>query len=393
MDFKSQNKNITNLLKYINETGGANKLEIAENIMVSPAALTKISKKLLGDNILLDKKYVDENGRKKNLLIINYDRFFSIGVLIEENLTKLVLTNLKNDIIAELKFENNYNGNFEDYLKELLKFIDELVKNSEVQGEKVIGVGVIMSNEFIVKKSLDLFKEDRFVILKKAIMEKFEAHVFFETEARAQSLYEAFLKPEYKNFFLIKYGEKRGSSIIIDNLLLNPAIPHYRSMGMKHFIVEPNSEVYCGVCKKKGCFETMVSPENIFNEILKDNNYSQTIEKLYKNMSFEEFVKRAEEGGITECKSLRKIAKYIAILMINYNNLVPLDTFLLSGKIFKSSLFLSYLKMYLQEFQLGEVNEKLIVIEKNIEKEELIAAFLPINYMFYNYHFTENLDN
>ncbi|MGL4946224.1 MAG: hypothetical protein ACRC4X_00940, partial [Cetobacterium sp.] len=115
--------------------------------------------------------------------------------------------------------------------------------------------------------------------------------------------------------------------------------------------------------------------------------------KLYKNMSFEEFVKRAEEGGITECKSLRKIAKYIAILMINYNNLVPLDTFLLSGKIFKSSLFLSYLKMYLQEFQLGEVNEKLIVIEKNIEKEELIASFLPINYIFYNYHFTENLDN
>ncbi|MGL5521214.1 MAG: hypothetical protein ACRDA2_04050 [Cetobacterium sp.] len=65
MDFKSQNKNITNLLKFINQCGGSNKLEIAENIMVSPAALTKISKKLLGDNILVEKKNIDENNRKK----------------------------------------------------------------------------------------------------------------------------------------------------------------------------------------------------------------------------------------------------------------------------------------------------------------------------------------
>ncbi|MGL5963425.1 MAG: ROK family protein, partial [Fusobacteriaceae bacterium] len=377
MDFKSQNKNITNLLKYINATGGANKLEIAENIMVSPAALTKISKKLLGDNILLDKKFVDENGRKKNLLVINYDRFYSIGVLIEEHSTKVILTNLNNDITTELEFENNYNENFEEYLKALLEFIDKLVKNSEVVGERVLGVGVVMSNEFIVKKSLDLFREDRFLTLKKSIMEKFGAYVFVETEIRAQSLYEAFLNPEYKNFFLIKYGEKRGSAIIIDNKLLNPAITHYRSMGTRHFIVEPNSNVYCEVCKKKGCFETMVSPKNIFDEILKENNYSPAIEELYKNMSFEEFVKRAEDGEITECKSLRKIAKYIAILMINHNNLLPLDTFLLSGETFKSTLFLSYLKMYLQEFQLGEVNEELIVIDEKIKKDELAASFLP----------------
>ncbi|MGL6066485.1 MAG: ROK family protein [Cetobacterium sp.] len=393
MEFKSQNKNITNLLKYINATGGANKLEIAENIMVSPAALTKISKKLLGDNILLDKKFVDENGRKKNLLVINYDRFYSIGVLIEEHSTKVVLTNLRNDIIAELEFGNNYNGNFEEYLSALLEFVNELVKKSEVVGEKVIGVGVVMSNEFIIKKSLDLFREDRFLTLKKSIMEKFGAYVFVETEIRAQSLYEAFLRPEHKNFFLIKYGEKRGSAIIIDNKLLNPAITHYRSMGTRHFIVEPNSDVYCEVCKKKGCFETMVSPKNIFDEILKENNYSPAIEELYKNMSFEEFVKRAEDGEITECKSLRKIAKYIAILMINHNNLLPLDTFLLSGETFKSTLFLSYLKMYLQEFQLGEVNEELIVIDEKIKKDELAASFLPINYIFYNYHFTENLNN
>lgn len=387
MEFKSQNKNITNLLKFINQCGGSNKLDIAENIMVSPAALTKISKKLLGDNILLEKKYIDENNRKKNLLVINYDRFYSIGVLIEENFTRVILTNLKNDVLGELKFQNNYNGDFDEYLKDLLKFIEQIIRDKNILSDKILGVGVVVTNEFIIKKSLDLFKEDRFITLKKLIMERFSAYVFVETEIRAEALYEAFLEPDYKNFFLVKYGEKRGSAIIIDNKLINPAISHYRSMGTRHFIVEPHSDVYCEICKKKGCFDTMVSPKNIFKEILKENNYSSRTVEMYKNMSFDEFLKRAESGEITECKALRKVARYIAILMINHNNLLPLDTFLLSGRIFRSSLFLSYLKMYLQEFQLGEVHENLIVLDENIKREELIASFLPINYIFYNYCF------
>ena len=392
MDFKSQNKNVTNLLKFINQCGGSNKLDIAENIMVSPAALTKISKKLLKDNVLLEKKYIDENNRKKNLLVINYDRFYSIGVLIEKNFTKVILTNLENKILGELEFQNNYNGDFNEYLKDLINFIEDLIEKNKILSDKILGVGVVVTNEFIVKRSLDLLKEDRFLLLKTLIMEKFSRHVFVETEIRAESLYEAFLEPSYKNFFLVKYGEKRGSGIIIDNKLINPAISHYRSMGTRHFIVEPNSEVYCEICKKKGCFDTMVSPKNIFEEILKENNYANRIIELYKNMSFDDFIKRAEKGEITECKSLRKVAKYIAILMINHNNLLPLDTFLLSGRIFESSLFLSYLKMYLQEFQLGEVHEKLVVLNKNIDKEELTASFLPINYIFYNYHFQENTE-
>lgn len=392
MNFKSQNKNITNLLKFLAQCGGANKLEIAENIMVSPAALTKISKKLLGDNILIEKKYVDENNRKKNLLVINYERFSSIGVLIEENFTKVILTDLKNDILGELEFENNYNGDFNEYLRALIEFVESLVKENKILPEKILGVGVVVTNEFIVKKSLDLFKEDRFLTLKKYIKNKFSGYVFVETEIRAEALYEAFLAPKYKNFFLVKYGEKRGSAIIIDNKLLNPAISHYRSMGSRHFIVEPNSDVYCEICKKKGCFDTLVSPKNILEEILKENNYSSRIVNIYKNVSFKEFIKRAESGEIAECKALRKVARYIAILMINHNNLLPLDTFLLSGSVFKSSLFLSYLKMYLQDFQLGEVHEKLIVLDKHVFREELVASFLPINYIYYNYYFQDDIE-
>ena len=48
--------------------------------------------------------------------------------------------------------------------------------------------------------------------------------------------------------------------------------------------------------------------------------------------------------------------------------------------------------MYLQDFQLGEVHEKLIVLDKHVFREELVASFLPINYIYYNYYFQDDIE-
>ncbi|MBC2851005.1 ROK family transcriptional regulator [Cetobacterium sp. 8H] len=386
MELKSQNKNITNLLRFINFSEGSNKLEIAENIMVSPAALTKISKKLVADNILIEEKKIDDKGRKKNILLINYERFLSIGVLIGAKIIEINITNLKNENIYSFEMENNYKNNFEKFSETIVLYIKKIVEESLIPLEKILGVGVVISNDFIIDNSIMLFKEDKFAKFKELVMLHLKKKVYIESQIRALALYKAFLNPKYKNFFLIKYDDIRGSSIIVDSNLLNPVVSHYRSMGNRHFIVEPNSEIYCDICKKRGCFETMVAPKYLFQEILKENNYSERIRLLYEKMSFEEFIERAEKGEVLECKTLRKVAKYIAILIINHNNFLPLDTFLLSGKVFKSQLFISYLKMYLQEFQLAEVHEKLIVLDADSDEEKKIGSFLAINYIFYNYH-------
>ena len=46
MNNATNNRNIANLLRYINIHQGGTKLELAENLNLSPASLTKISKNL-----------------------------------------------------------------------------------------------------------------------------------------------------------------------------------------------------------------------------------------------------------------------------------------------------------------------------------------------------------
>ncbi|MFR4520102.1 MAG: MarR family transcriptional regulator, partial [Fusobacterium sp.] len=72
MTYTTNNRNIANLLRYINTHEGATKLELAENLNLSPASLTKISKKLISENILYEKEKI-KNNRKRTDLLINYD--------------------------------------------------------------------------------------------------------------------------------------------------------------------------------------------------------------------------------------------------------------------------------------------------------------------------------
>nr|WP_307774386.1 ROK family protein [uncultured Cetobacterium sp.] len=383
---ESSNKNITNLLKYVHYTNGANKLIISEKIGVSPAALTKISKKLITEKLLFEKSIYDEKGKKKNVILINYDQYISIGISIEKENIKINFTNLNCEILDSFEIEVENIDNFKKFIKYLFNSLKIYIKEKNIPVEKLIGIGVIASSEMINASILEFFKKERFAKLQEYSKEHFGIPIFLETDIRAISLYEAFINPHHRNFYLIRYGESRGTSLIINNKLIQPIIPYHRSLGSKHFIVETNSDIYCEICKKRGCFETMVAPKYLYDEIIKENNHSQRIIDLYSDMSFDTFMERAQKGGVTECKALRKIAKYITILMINHNTVFPLDKFLLSGKIFRSNLFVNYIKMFLQEYQLGEVPEELIVLEDRSKEESLAASFLPINYVFYNYN-------
>ena len=56
MTYTTNNRNIANLLRYINTHEGATKLELAENLNLSPASLTKISKNLFLKIFCMKKK-------------------------------------------------------------------------------------------------------------------------------------------------------------------------------------------------------------------------------------------------------------------------------------------------------------------------------------------------
>lgn len=381
--FESTNLNVTNLLKFIHYNNGATKFEIAEKIGVSPAALTKMSKKLLNEKVILEKIVAEKNERKKTLMVINYDSFISIGGIFKENNLNVNIANLKNESLHKFKIAFDSNGTFEENVHTLFESIKiELFKKEFTQ--KILGLGFAFPTELLMGKGKSYLREQKVKILEEMTAEYFDAPLFLESDIRALALWKSFSNPEYENFYLIKYSDYRGVATIINNALLRPVIPHNRSIGIKHIILDPDSKIFCDVCKKRGCLETLIAPKYLYN-ILLENYKKEELDITLKDF-IPKLIERAEEGKIIELGLIRKIAKYLAMLIVNYNTIHSLDKFLVSGEIFKSQLFLKYLKMYLQEFQLEESLEEIIYIPEEDDDELHASSFLAINYIFYNYN-------
>ena len=389
MNHTTNNKNIANLLRYINTHEGATKLELAENLNLSPASLTKISKKLISENILYEKEKI-KNNRKRTDLLINYDKFKFIGIDLKTDFTKIVFTNINLKIFHSFSKENSCQiKNAKDFFHNLFSEIQTFIKENNVKEDEILGMGIMINlSEFHNKyHNYSFLEELNYEKLIEFAKGYFNFPIIVDTFIRTLSLYQTFCEPSINNFFFMKYNTLIEGSIIVNNQLVKPFMDFNKKLGLNHVIIEPDSDVFCPTCKRKGCIETMISSSSIIKQLTEKYKDSPEISKNYEEHGFDYLVERAEKGEVEECLVLKKIANYTALLILNIDAVFSLDNFVVSGKLFKSPIFKNYLMISLQSYQLTEIEENFIVSHIEESSEFLASAYLPINYLFYNYNF------
>lgn len=389
MTYTTNNRNIANLLRYINTHEGATKLELAENLNLSPASLTKISKKLISENILYEKEKI-KNNRKRTDLLINYDKFKFIGIDLKTDITKVVFTNINLKVSYTFTKENSCQiKNAKDFFHNLFTEIQTFIKERNVEENEILGMGIMINlSEFHNKyHNYSFLEELNYEKLIEFAKGYFNFPIIVDTFIRALSLYQTFCEPSINNFFFMKYNTLIEGSIIVNNQLVKPFMDFNKKLGLNHVIIEPDSDVFCPTCKRKGCIETMISSSSIIKQLTEKYKDLPEISKNYEEHGFDYLVERAEKGEVEECLVLKKIANYTALLILNIDAVFSLDNFVVSGKLFKSPIFKNYLMISLQSYQLTEIEENFIVSHIEESSEFLASAYLPINYLFYNYNF------
>lgn len=389
MTYTTNNRNIANLLRYINTHEGATKLELAENLNLSPASLTKISKKLISENILYEKEKI-KNNRKRTDLLINYDKFKFIGIDLKTDITKVVFTNINLKVSYTFTKENSCQiKNAKDFFHNLFTEIQTFIKERNVEENEILGMGIMINlSEFHNKyHNYSFLEELNYEKLIEFAKGYFNFPLIVDTFIRALSLYQTFCEPSINNFFFMKYNTLIEGSIIVNNQLVKPFMDFNKKLGLNHVIIEPDSDVFCPTCKRKGCIETMISSSSIIKQLTEKYKDLPEISKNYEEHGFDYLVERAEKGEVEECLVLKKIANYTALLILNIDAVFSLDNFVVSGKLFKSPIFKNYLMISLQSYQLTEIEENFIVSHIEESSEFLASAYLPINYLFYNYNF------
>ena len=328
--------NVSAVLKVIKDNGSLSRAEIAKLTGLTPASVTNITKFLIEDNFLRESKIGESSGGRPPIILeFNPDARYVIGVGIGVGVIDVVITNLSASIIIkrEMRIEEE-RYDYDLVFKKLVNLINEVVKSSKIDKEKILGVGVALHGIVNARTGISihaLYYGWKNKDIKEKLEEELDLTVYVDNDVRAMSLGESWFgaTKDIANFVTLNISNGIGAGIIINNM------PYY-GVG---FSAGEIGQCNCG---NYGCLETVASNNNIIRKAIKlikqgvNSSLSKDIDDI-NNLSIEDICKAANDGDELSITILKEAARYIGIAITNLINILNPTAIVVVGEIFENT--------------------------------------------------------
>lgn len=331
LDLKRQNR--MQVLKILKRLGPTSRIDIANMLHLTRAAVTIITNEMIDQGIIVEvgeyKHTLDKapRGRKKILIDINQNYKFVLGVCVEEDIVSVGLSTLSGLVLDKRNKQIDENAEYDDitdFIKDSIKSIltDNCLKNCDLLG---IGFGVFPSMFSRLKVVIEN-GEPNYIHLADDIYAQFPVPLIFDNSVKGTAMANIdFLLDKDKDRRNIAYLQI-GNSIHFVVANLNDPIVSYdnRTDFVDKMIVNKNSAFRCPKCGRRGCAENEVSIPAIVKRVrgIHSANKTPTLFKLTGgdpdriNINI---IKRAYDAGDHSeiSKIIRIICDQYAVLINN----------------------------------------------------------------------------
>ncbi|MFC6860717.1 ROK family transcriptional regulator [Zunongwangia atlantica] len=338
----------TRIIKHMFLNGDTSNAEICTKFGISLPTSMALINQLLEDGMVIKKgRGKSEGGRKPDLYGLKEHSFFVLSIHIERFKIKLALIDNNHSIVKEeiLETQISTNSNIVDLLYD---FSEEFLKASEIDHNKIMGVGISMpglvSSEEGKNFTYYLTEQDP-ASLRDKFEDKFQKPVAILNDAKSASLAEFHfgLAKEKQNVLVISMDWGVGLGIIMGGKIHSGVSGFAGEFG--HIpMVEDGILCHCG---KRGCLETEASGLALVRKVKEGLKEGQT--SILNNLSQEDLeklepdtiIEAANKGDQFAINSLSEIGmslgKGIAILIQIFNP----ELIVLEGKIAKAKQFIT----------------------------------------------------
>lgn len=342
---KSLNRSV--ILSFIRKHKQISRAEIAKKANLTPPTVTNIVSELLELGLVKEMKVGEsKGGRKPILLSINSKSFYVVGLDIGGQKIRAILTDL-NAEIEENVSENIEKGISETELMAVLKrVITTLIGKSNIDQEKIIGIGIGMHGMVDHEKGVALFAPNlqlSNIPLKKELEEAFNLPVYVENDARAFALGEAWFGNGYgfEKLVCINVGVGIGAGFLIDGQLYHGNNHIAGEIG--HTIVDIHGE-RCK-CGNNGCLETVASGRALVEKVNREleNQPSSLLTEMIGEtgeLTGELIHQAALKGDDLAKSALNKTGKYLGVGVLNLVNFINPERVIIGGGVSKAGSFI-----------------------------------------------------
>ncbi len=146
LDLKRRNRK--QILHIIRESGPTSRVDVANELQLTRAAVTIITNDMIEQGVLkeLGEAPIDEKnlkkGRRKILIDINRNHKFVLGAMINENSISVGLSNIGGEILDKDNMLLNDEVDQQDMIAFIAKASQKMIKNAGLNEKQILGMGV-----------------------------------------------------------------------------------------------------------------------------------------------------------------------------------------------------------------------------------------------------------
>ena len=319
------------------------RVHLAELTGLSTTTITNLVAELLEQGIVVEKgtatfKQRRGAGRPRMALRLVPEARFAVGVHIGVGSVRVAVTDLRANILKSHSLAHSLDRSAEAVLLETTQLIKQIVAESEINLQEVIGVGVGASGLVDPDTGVNLMAPNlgwRDVSIRDRLQQSLGLPVCVDNNVRAMALGEALFGPA-QNVRILAFVYARigvGAGFVVDGQL------HWGSwMGageIGHTTIVPNGGALCR-CGNTGCLETLVSEPAILalaSSLAKRDEQSPLAKHLGDpgEPAIEQVFSAARAGDRATQAMLVERARYMGIALANLVNVLNPDLILLGG--------------------------------------------------------------
>ena len=381
-------------LHLLHVEGSMSRKRLAENLGLTPAAITKIVGEMMGEGLLREGSAVPSGnaGRREILVELNERCGCALGVLI--NLRKATLSALWLDssVIFSCDVPLPAHAEAGETVRLLSQKLLRLLQDNGIGRDKVIGLGVAVRG---ICSSDGRCVSDSFGALAEAnypLCDAFETQTGFRTfmanNVRALFAAQMFLSRDSfsgAQFFLrCEYGI--GAALSIDGQIWHGVSEQCAEIGHIPVISRGGKPCSCG---KSGCLETIASPTAIcedalalFSEEATPVLYQRFHGVKPRKLTLDDVLDAALSGDLGMGALIDRAVKNLGSALKSVIYLLDPGKIVLYGRMFENPYYLSRL---LTEMREGVDTRHNVAIEKSVynhQLEDKAAALLAVKAFF-----------
>ncbi|MEA5077031.1 MAG: ROK family transcriptional regulator [Anaerolineaceae bacterium] len=326
--------NSAEILRKIYFDGPISRLEVSQQIGISPATVTNIVFDLLEKNLLVESgSKRSDGGRPSTLLTINPAYGHFIGCEVGESFINVELFDIRFTSCQKVSFSlNEERVEPEQVVEKISQGIQEVLSAAGIKENKVIGMGVGFPGLVDPVRGISVFTPNwgwHDVSLLKAIKRKHPFPMFLENGAKAMAMGEALFGAGkgVNNLTVLLVGTGVGCGIISDRSLFRGSMNNAGEIG--HTIMELDGPV-CR-CGGHGCTEVYLGANGIIDRY-RSLNADSDHPNRYDQIAYIQYIlQKSSEGQPAAIQVVNETLRYLGVTLANLVNLLNPQLLLLGG--------------------------------------------------------------